>query len=251
MISDFRLLYVKHNQNSYVYSLRDAPIAYHDLTFVISGSLTYFLDGKEVVISAGDAMFAQEGTFRARVAQESGSVEYVAFNFLCQQDVDLPQKIENCLDGEIPFLLQAVDKTQETPNQSGEKVAEQILKCLLTSLQSREQERKKHPLVVAVQRYLHAHLSEKINLSDISRETFFSVARLEEIFRRETGVSIIEYLLKERIRRAKRLLTEGALSLTQTANEVGFDDYNYFSRTFKKRTGVSPLAYRRLHTQKQ
>ena len=196
-------------------------------------------------------MFAQEGTYRARSPQEAGAAEYVAFNFLSATDVDLPQKIENCLDGEIPFLLQAVDKTQENPNQSGEKVAEQILKCLLLCLQSRVQERKTHPLVVTVERYLHAHLSEKISLSDIAQETFFSVSRLEEIFKRETGASIVEYLLKERIRRAKRLLTEGALSLTETAKEVGFDDYNYFSRTFKKRTGISPLAYRRVHAQKQ
>ena len=58
-------------------------------------------------------------------------------------------------------------------------------------------------------------------------------------------MSIIEYVLKERIAMAKSLLMEGSLPLTKISEMVGFSDYNYFSRTFKKQTGYTPLAYKK------
>ena len=65
------------------------------------------------------------------------------------------------------------------------------------------------------------------------------------IFKQKTGLSIIEYVLKERITLAKSLLMEGSFPLTKIAEQVGFFDYNYFSRTFKKLTGYTPLAYKK------
>ncbi len=251
MISDFRLIYTRHNKGGNVFALPDTRIGFNDLTFVMEGSMRYTVDGAEIELNAGDALFVPEGAYRSRKPDKGGNTEYLSLNFVSGEDYALPTLMKDCLTDEIPHLLQAVIKVGETPYGHAEKKTEQILKCLLLSLQSREYEKKQHPLVIQIKRYLHAHMKEKITLADLAEGTFFSVAHCEGVFRRETGISIVEYLLKERVRRAKRLLTEGALPLTDIAEEVGFPDYNYFSRTFKKRVGVSPNRYRNTHAIKQ
>jgi len=73
---------------------------------------------------------------------------------------------------------------------------------------------------------------------------FFSPLYCEIIFKRYTGTSIIKYLIQQRIERAKALLLDGTLSLKAIAIAVGFEDYNYFSRVFKRATGTSPKQYK-------
>ena len=115
-----------------------------------------------------------------------------------------------------------------------------LLGCLLVNLKNNLKRQSTHPLVEKIKIYLHENISEKITLSDIFRHTFFSAIYCDSVFKRETGRSI-DYLLDKRINGAKQLLTEGTLSLQQVSESVGFTDYNYFCRTFKKRTGYPPV----------
>ena len=56
-------------------------------------------------------------------------------------------------------------------------------------------------------------------------------------------MSITDYILEQRIAEAKRLLWRNQYPLKQIAEMVGFNDYNYFARTFKKRTGYTPTEF--------
>jgi AraC-like DNA-binding protein len=66
------------------------------------------------------------------------------------------------------------------------------------------------------------------------------------VFRHHVGCSIGEYLRRRRIRRAERLLAEPAMSVAAIALETGFCDQSHFTRVFKRATGMTPGAYRRL-----
>ena len=94
--------------------------------------------------------------------------------------------------------------------------------------------------------YIHSDIGRKITLADIGNLTFFSPIYCDTVFKKEVGRSIVDYALDRRIEEARRLLLEGTMPLAEIAEAVGFDDYNYFSRVFKKRCGYSPTAYRRL-----
>lgn len=59
------------------------------------------------------------------------------------------------------------------------------------------------------------------------------------------GMGIMQYITERRIERAKELLAEGK-SIADTAEECGFADYNYFCKVFRKHTGASPSAYKKL-----
>ena len=121
-----------------------------------------------------------------------------------------------------------------------------LLACLLSVFEDKAKSEAFSPLTRRIIDYLHTHMKEKITLEDISRITFFSPVYCDSVFKRDMGRSIIDYLLHERIKEAKKSLLEGSLSLPAVASSVGFYDYNYFVRVFKKRTGYTPTAYRKM-----
>lgn len=93
-----------------------------------------------------------------------------------------------------------------------------------------------------VSRYLDTHLSEPINLDDLSKAVFLSKYYLERVFRRETGVSIYQMLLKKRMILARNLIQE-RLPLTTVAIRCGFAEYSGFYKAFCNEYGMSPRKY--------
>jgi len=66
------------------------------------------------------------------------------------------------------------------------------------------------------------------------------------VFKKEVGVNFIDYLTKERIDNAKYLIRNTNKSVKQISRDVGYNDSNYFSRVFKKHSGYSPSAYKKI-----
>ncbi len=92
--------------------------------------------------------------------------------------------------------------------------------------------------------YIETHYYEKITLEQLSGMVYLSPAYLSRIFRQETGVPFQLYLNKVRILKARELLSEGDLLLSDVSEAVGFEDQSYFTKVFKRMTGVTPLFYR-------
>jgi len=84
------------------------------------------------------------------------------------------------------------------------------------------------------------------SLDEICEATGLSKYHLIRRFKHSLGVPPWTYILQLKMDEAKRLLVHTSLSIAQVAQHVGFPDANYFSRSFRKHTGVSPSAYRRL-----
>ncbi len=93
--------------------------------------------------------------------------------------------------------------------------------------------------------YLENSLQRSVSLTELKELTAMSVSTLNRTFKGATGFSPIEYHLRIRIKKAGELLCGSSLSITEIAGRTGFDDSNYFSRQFKKITGVSPLEFRK------
>ncbi len=99
--------------------------------------------------------------------------------------------------------------------------------------------------VFQMKEYLYQHYNEELNLNRISREFFLSPAYICEIFKKFTGCTITGYLLQIRMEKACNLLLETDLSLADISAQVGYSDYNYFCRLFKRYFNMSPTTYRR------
>lgn len=99
--------------------------------------------------------------------------------------------------------------------------------------------------LTSVKAYIHAHLAEKITIEQLCRDAEISRTQLYAMFQREMGVGIAAYIREERLKRAKSLLQESDLPVAQVSVLCGIADYNYFSRLYKKRYGVSPHKSRK------
>ena len=93
--------------------------------------------------------------------------------------------------------------------------------------------------------YLKERFTEKITLKTVAERFFINAAYLGQLFKRKTGVSFHDYLLKLRMEKAKQLLVATNKSISEISNEVGFDDPNYFSASFGKIEGITPREYKK------
>ena len=93
--------------------------------------------------------------------------------------------------------------------------------------------------------YIHAHFADaEMSIPDISRALTLNQTYLRRMFKEETGLTLTEYITKYRLERAQSLMRDTAVPLTQIAEQTGYSDVSYFSRSFKKYFGVSPRAAR-------
>ena len=97
----------------------------------------------------------------------------------------------------------------------------------------------------AAKAYIEAHLDEDIEIEKLCAILNVGRTRLYEIFRKELKMGISKYILYRRLHKAKKLLKTTPLSIPEIASAVGFSDYNYFSRVYKKQYGKSPRHYRK------
>lgn len=91
--------------------------------------------------------------------------------------------------------------------------------------------------------YLSEHYTEPISTADIAGALFMTVPCFCYTFKRYFGASFLNYLCQYRVTRATELYRQGDMSLAELAAAVGFTDYGYFSRSFKKYMGEAPAVY--------
>lgn len=92
--------------------------------------------------------------------------------------------------------------------------------------------------------YIKAHLAEKLSLDQVAEHVYLSKSYFCRIIKDELGCTFTEYVNRLRIERGKSLLRTTAMPIADIASAVGFDDQGYFTRIFKKQTGVAPGKYR-------
>lgn len=94
----------------------------------------------------------------------------------------------------------------------------------------------------AVVEHIRKNLHEKLTVDHLSKIAYLSKSNFFKIFRQELGVSPNEFIITERVKRAKELLAVNS-SVKETAYLTGFADTNYFIRVFKQLEGVTPKIY--------
>ena len=99
--------------------------------------------------------------------------------------------------------------------------------------------------VTRIMEYLDAHFMNYISLEMLENEFFLSKSYISRVFKRHTGVSIVEYLQIKRIFEAQKLLVETDASITEICFRCGFSNIQHFYRCFKKITGLIPGTWKK------
>ena len=232
------VVYYRHNRGLAPFAIKRQTFAVCELTLVEKGELLYRIDGAPFRVAAGDAVFVMPGSTRERPAGEAA--DYVSFNFQTAHLPELPTLLPGVLGETERALIAAADIIAARRDSGGDRQMRYLISCLLAGMEARFEREREHPLVRRIKQYIESRLDGRITLADIGEETFFSPVYCETVFKKETGMPIMRYVIARRMAEAEKLLLEGTLSLRQIAESVGYADYNYFARTFKKVTGHTP-----------
>lgn len=116
----------------------------------------------------------------------------------------------------------------------------------LSRLRHERSQREARPITDA-KRYIQQHYQESLRLEDVSSAVGFNATYFSVLFKKETGQNFMDYLTELRMGKAKELLCSDEYSVQDVAEQVGYRDLKYFSRLFKKTTGISPSDYKKLY----
>ncbi|WP_276358117.1 response regulator [Cohnella caldifontis] len=141
----------------------------------------------------------------------------------------------------VPDMLQLMQKM----NTMGE--LENWVRTLILTVMSHVHGRKQNraaKIVEEVKAYIRRHYgNEELRIEAIAKSVHMNYNHLCFVFKKETSVTINDYLTEYRIAKAKELFDQGAKVVQDVANRVGYADANYFGKCFKKHTGITPSKY--------
>lgn len=94
--------------------------------------------------------------------------------------------------------------------------------------------------------YIFINFKQPLNATILAKRVHLSTVYFSELFKKETGLSLNQYLNKIRVDKARVLIEGNTLNISEIAQAVGIDDNNYFSRIFKKHCGITPSEFKKI-----
>ena len=110
----------------------------------------------------------------------------------------------------------------------------------LFSIQS---EGHKHHIVANVKKYIKEHIEEKLTLNKVAKEFNISSNYLSILFSKHSDIGFSDYVNQKKVEAAKKMMADGNYKIYEISDKLGFESAFYFSRVFKKVTGMSPRDY--------
>jgi two-component system response regulator YesN len=141
-----------------------------------------------------------------------------------------------------------VERFEEIAAIEGPDSVEAWLKAILTEIVAtvgKSRERRARAIVEKAKEFVASNYMRQISYKDAAKAVFVSPSYFLALFKKEAGLTFTDYLCELRMAKAKELLRSSPLSVTEIAYEVGFNDPNYFSSTFKRVTGLSAMEWRK------
>lgn len=103
------------------------------------------------------------------------------------------------------------------------------------------------PLVRQCHKYISEHLCQPLTICDIAKALHISRSHLSRVYKRETGMTISDFIQHKKISEAKLLLQHTTLSLSEIGQQVGFSSQSHFTDVFHKETSMTPRQFRNKH----
>ncbi len=105
------------------------------------------------------------------------------------------------------------------------------------------------PTVKRACNFIEGHINHRLTVEKIASQAFVSPAQLNRLFRAELGQAVMEYVIEQRLLKAKSLLSNTQLPIHGISSNLGIGNVAYFSRLFREKTGMTPMEYRQRHSE--
>ncbi|MFC4302181.1 response regulator [Cohnella boryungensis] len=134
----------------------------------------------------------------------------------------------------IAFAVRSVDHLQEWAKY-----------VVLKAIRSVETIEESHTVVEKAKKFIAENIDKNLSREVVAEHVCLSPDHLTRVFKKKTGKAISEYLMEERIRHAKHLLTFTDFSISEVASSVGYINFSHFSKIFRRMTNMNPLDFRK------
>lgn len=246
-----------------------------ELLYVDKGKIHVTADGTAYHLQQGDILFHKPNEFHALSADGvvAPNLVVISFDSASEALTDFENALFKASEAERNLLADIIVEARrafrtplDDPRTAGlernddtlfasEQMAALLLEQLLIRLHRREEQtpgrrisssiklRSDHDLVERIVGYMQEHTYGNLSFADVCRFSAQSATNLKTIFKSVTGMGVMSYYRALKIDEAKRMLREGEGNITQIADRLGYTSVHYFSRYFKRVTGMTPSEY--------
>lgn len=212
------------------------------LLLVFEGILRFSEDGIQVEVHAGEYYIQKKNCYQAgEVASDKPQYLYVHFDSEWSDAPDALAYKGSFDHGKLSELMEQMDAASHQGYLYCEQ--EYLFLKLLLSLRTSAQ---MNTLAQKLAAFAENNLSNASFFSDMCQEFHYSKNYIERIFRKEFGVTPVQYVNDARIKKAMHLLESSSKPLDTIAKECGYEDYPYFYKRFVHKTGIPPSRWRKM-----
>lgn len=215
-----------------------------EIVYQINGSYTMTAEGKSYKIKQGDVIIMPPNITHSGI---SDGESYTDMYVQCTGGEFKEVQVVHDTDGAILPLMEMIYRATTERGDGYHKIADSLLEAICAYLTRYINKKTKYEFVDNFKNLIYENLSNPdFDISEEIKKSGYSTDHFRRCFKEETGATPLEYLTALRVNRAKKLLRATPYqSIDSIAAGCGFSDGFYFSRVFKKHSGVSPREYRK------
>lgn len=234
---------------------RLSPMPDYDLWYAIEGRGQMMINGVSYPISKGSCFLIRPGD-QVKATQELDhrlTVIFIHFTIQPGLEVDLPERHVRLEDATLPeTCLQRIVELQLREEDRQEEEFDLLVHLVLLHMLRQQKSSSPSPvspmhkqLIHKVMDELRDQIGEKaITVASLAENVNVSPRYLSQLFMKYTGFSLREYITRVRMERARFLLSETSMNITEVSSALGFTDVYHFSKMFKSHNGAPPSRFR-------
>lgn len=244
-----------------------------EFIYVDKGSVDICMDDKQITLKKGDIAFHRPNEFHkvSTFGHTAPNLVVISFEshsplmeFFCCQVLKTEQRERSLLADVLieakrlfesplddPYLTEMIRK-DDAPIGTEQLIKIHLEQFLIHLVQrytlEEESDLEYSPqntteIFKRVTAYMEDNIAKHLTIEQICWDNMIGRTKLQKIFHIETGIGIIDYFSKMKISAAKHMIRDGKLNFSQISEQLGYSSIHYFSRQFKKITGMSPSDY--------
>lgn len=227
------------------------------LVYAVDGKASYTCRGEQRSVTAGDMLLFDREVIHSGAATPDGPFHFYAVLFELEPIIpgdgdslramsELPWHVSVDNRMAVEALFAELDSRWVAKEDGYELRCRAILMTLLhTYIESATRRTHSDPhteKLMRIARYLQEHHTRTFQVSELAARAGLSESRFRVLFKRTLGMSVVKYQNVLKVNRAQSLLLSGEHSVSETSKIIGISDVYYFSRMFKKITGMNPSS---------
>ena len=251
-----------------------------EIVYAEKESILCSADGMDIPLMQGEILFHKPNEFHTLSANGKSAPNVFILSFVCKSESIkfFENKKFSLTPHLVKFIYSILEEGKKTfnipysdpnlkkmtllsqPTLGGEQLIKNYLEIFLINLLREQTETAQGNTtflpwkelsakpVDDVTAVLQENIYASLTINDICNRTAYSKAYLFRIFKAKTGKTIMNYYIELKINQAKQLLRENELSVREISEKLAFNTPNYFTKTFKRITGLTPLSYKKRST---